>query len=144
MGAAALGEMSIGRLVHLCIYSFCKVDVNVLYWDLPFFPSDSSFVSEQSKTKKLKCKCKVEERKLCVWFYSPKVSGFSPSPTGSMYTTSIGTMEGGGLRSRYRSSPVFYNSPTGKEDYMTDLKSLDTFLRGEEEKQQRVQLGKEN
>ncbi|KAM4671885.1 transmembrane protein 209 isoform 2-T2 [Amazona ochrocephala] len=78
--------------------------------------------------------------------YSPsgnysKVSGFSPSPTGSMYPTSIGPMEGGGLRSRYRSSPVFYNSPTGKEDYMTDLKSLDTFLRGEEEKQQRVQLG---
>ncbi|NXD70589.1 TM209 protein, partial [Eolophus roseicapillus] len=78
--------------------------------------------------------------------YSPsgsysKVSGFSPSPTGSMYPTNIGPVEGGGLRSRYRSSPVFYNSPIGKEDYMTDLKSLDTFLRGEEEKQQRVQLG---
>ncbi|OXB70760.1 UNVERIFIED_CONTAM: hypothetical protein H355_009203, partial [Colinus virginianus] len=78
--------------------------------------------------------------------YSPgstynKVSNFSPSPGGSQYPTSIGPMESGGLRSRYRSSPILYNSPTGKEDYMTDLKSLDTFLRCEEEKQHRVQLG---
>ncbi|POI33257.1 hypothetical protein CIB84_002990 [Bambusicola thoracicus] len=80
--------------------------------------------------------------------YSPgstynKISNFSPSPGGSPYPTSIGPMESGGLRSRYRSSPILYNSPTGKEDYMTDLKSLDTFLRSEEEKQHRVQLGKE-
>ncbi|NWR58634.1 TM209 protein, partial [Bucorvus abyssinicus] len=78
--------------------------------------------------------------------YSPsgsynKLSSFSPSPSGSPYPTSIGPVDSGGLRSRYRSSPVLYNSPTGKEDYMTDLKSLDTFLRNEEEKQQRVQLG---
>ncbi|XP_068526273.1 transmembrane protein 209 isoform X2 [Anas acuta] len=78
--------------------------------------------------------------------YSPsssysKVSSFSPSPSGSPYPASIGPMESGGLRSRYRSSPILYNSPTGKEDYMTDLKSLDTFLRSEEEKQHRVQLG---
>ncbi|XP_010292814.1 PREDICTED: transmembrane protein 209 isoform X2 [Phaethon lepturus] len=78
--------------------------------------------------------------------YSPsssynKVSSFSPSPSGSPYPTSIGPVESGGLRSRYRSSPILYNSPTGKEDYMTDLKSLDTFLRNEEEKQHRVQLG---
>ncbi|XP_009460865.1 PREDICTED: transmembrane protein 209 [Nipponia nippon] len=53
-----------------------------------------------------------------------KVPSFSPSPSGSPY-----------------SSPILYNSPTGKEDYMTDLKSLDTFLRNEEEKQHRVQLG---
>ncbi|NXP05926.1 TM209 protein, partial [Thinocorus orbignyianus] len=77
--------------------------------------------------------------------YSPsgsynKVSSFSPSPSGSPYPTSIGPMESGGLRSRYRSSPIPYNSPTGKEDYMTDLKSLDTFLRNEEEKHYRVQL----
>ncbi|XP_008938038.1 PREDICTED: transmembrane protein 209, partial [Merops nubicus] len=77
--------------------------------------------------------------------YSPsssynKVSSFSPSPGGSPFPSSVGPMEGGALRSRYRSSPVLYNSPTGKEDYMTDLKSLDTFLRNEEEKQQRVQL----
>uniref|UniRef100_A0A8D0G3I9 Transmembrane protein 209 n=1 Tax=Sphenodon punctatus TaxID=8508 RepID=A0A8D0G3I9_SPHPU len=78
--------------------------------------------------------------------YSPgssygKVSGFSPSPGSPSYPTSIGPMESGGLRSRYRSSPTIYNSPTGKEDYMTDLKSLDNFLRNEEEKQHRVQLG---
>ncbi|XP_063998839.1 transmembrane protein 209 [Pogoniulus pusillus] len=78
--------------------------------------------------------------------YSPnssynKVPSFSPSPSGSPYPTSIGPVESSGLRSRYRSSPVLYTSPTGKEDYMTDLKLLDTFLRNEEEKQQRVQLG---
>ncbi|NWW54863.1 TM209 protein, partial [Pedionomus torquatus] len=78
--------------------------------------------------------------------YSPsssynRVSSFSPSPSGSPYPASIGPVESGGLRSRYRSSPIPYNSPTGKEDYMTDLKSLDTFLRNEEEKHYRVQLG---
>ncbi|XP_054255576.1 transmembrane protein 209 [Indicator indicator] len=78
--------------------------------------------------------------------YSPnssynKVPSFSPSPSGSPYPTSIGPVESSGIRSRYRSSPVLYTSPTGKEDYMTDLKLLDTFLRNEEEKQQRVQLG---
>lgn len=45
------------------------------------------------------------------------------------------------MRSRYRSSPTVYNSPTDKEDYMTDLRTLDTFLRSEEEKQHRVKLG---
>ncbi|NXN08225.1 TM209 protein, partial [Indicator maculatus] len=79
--------------------------------------------------------------------YSPnssynKVPSFSPSPSGSPYPTSIGPVESSGIRSRYRSSPVLYTSPTGKEDYMTDLKLLDTFLRNEEEKQQRVQLGR--
>ncbi|XP_030435441.1 transmembrane protein 209 isoform X2 [Gopherus evgoodei] len=78
--------------------------------------------------------------------YSPnsnysKVSSFSPSPGGSPYPTSIGPVESSGLRSRYRSSPTVYNSPIGKEDYMTDLKSLDSFLQSEEEKQHRVQLG---
>ncbi|NXQ83725.1 TM209 protein, partial [Nyctibius grandis] len=78
--------------------------------------------------------------------YSPgssysKASTFNPSPSGSPYPTSIGPVESGGLRSRSRSSPVMYNSPTGKEDYMTDLVSLDTFLRNEEEKQNRIQLG---
>ncbi|NWX39456.1 TM209 protein, partial [Steatornis caripensis] len=78
--------------------------------------------------------------------YSPgssynKVSSFSPSPSGSLYPTSIGPAESSGIRSRYRSSPIPYNPPTGKEDYMTDLKSLDTFLRNEEEKHHRVQLG---
>ncbi|XP_067391037.1 transmembrane protein 209 isoform X2 [Emydura macquarii macquarii] len=78
--------------------------------------------------------------------YSPnsnysKVSNFSPSPGGSPYPTSIGPVESSGLRSRYRSSPTVYNSPIGKDDYMTDLKSLDSFLQSEEEKQHRVQLG---
>ncbi|KFZ50108.1 Transmembrane protein 209, partial [Podiceps cristatus] len=78
--------------------------------------------------------------------YSPgssynKVASFSPSPSGSQYPTSIGPVESGGLRAPYRSLPILYNSPTGKDDYMTDLKSLDTFLRNEEEKQHRVQLG---
>nr|XP_025721368.1 transmembrane protein 209 isoform X3 [Callorhinus ursinus]XP_025721457.1 transmembrane protein 209 isoform X2 [Callorhinus ursinus] len=50
-------------------------------------------------------------------------------------------VESSGLRSRYRSSPTVYNSPTDKEDYMTDLRTLDTFLRSEEEKQHRVKLG---
>lgn len=77
-----------------------------------------------------------------ICLYSLKVSSFSPSPGGSPHPASIGAVESGGLRSRYRSSPILYNSPTGKEDYMTDLKSLYTFLRNEEEKQHRVQLGK--
>ncbi|XP_028929423.1 transmembrane protein 209 isoform X2 [Ornithorhynchus anatinus] len=76
--------------------------------------------------------------------YSPgsgysKVSGYSP-PSSSPYPTSIGPLEGSGLRSRFRSSPTVYNTPTGKEDYMTDLRTLDNFLRGEEEKQHRVHL----
>ncbi|XP_042326405.1 transmembrane protein 209 isoform X2 [Sceloporus undulatus] len=78
--------------------------------------------------------------------YSPgssynKGPAFSPSSGTSPYPTSIGPMDSSGTRSRYRSSPIIYNSPAGKEDYMTDLKSLDTFLRSEEEKQHRVQLG---
>ncbi|KAG8138520.1 hypothetical protein E2320_004400 [Naja naja] len=69
------------------------------------------------------------------------VPPFSPSPGPLMYPTSVGPMDSSGMRARYRSSPTVYNSPTGKADYMTDLKSLDSFLRNEEEKQHRVQLG---
>ncbi|XP_025147310.2 transmembrane protein 209 isoform X5 [Bubalus bubalis] len=77
--------------------------------------------------------------------YSPisgynKLASYSPSPS-SPYPTTVGPVESSGLRSRYRSSPTVYNSPTDKEDYMTDLRTLDTFLRSEEEKQQRVKLG---
>ncbi|XP_058282675.1 transmembrane protein 209 isoform X2 [Hylobates moloch] len=77
--------------------------------------------------------------------YSPvsgynKLASFSPSPP-SPYPTTVGPVESSGLRSRYRSSPTVYNSPTDKEDYMTDLRTLDTFLRSEEEKQHRVKLG---
>ncbi|NWU72474.1 TM209 protein, partial [Pterocles burchelli] len=78
--------------------------------------------------------------------YSPsgaynQVPSFSPSPPGSPYPTSVGPTEAGGLRSRYRSSPVLYNPPTGKDDYMTDRQLLDVFLRNKDEKQHRVQLG---
>ncbi|XP_044606348.2 transmembrane protein 209 isoform X7 [Equus asinus] len=77
--------------------------------------------------------------------YSPvggynKLASYSPSPP-SAYPTTVGPVESSGLRSRYRSSPTVYNSPTDKEDYMTDLRTLDTFLRSEEEKQHRVKLG---
>ncbi|MEJ1280816.1 transmembrane protein 209 [Cricetulus griseus] len=77
--------------------------------------------------------------------YSPvsgynKLASFSLSPP-SPYPTTVGPVESSGLRSRYRSSPTVYNSPTDKEDYMTDLRTLDTFLRSEEEKQHRVKLG---
>ncbi|KAE8616776.1 hypothetical protein XENTR_v10008885 [Xenopus tropicalis] len=70
----------------------------------------------------------------------PKITSYSSSPGSSQYPSNLGPVEGG-LRSRYRSSPSTYSSPTDKEDYMTDLKLLDTFLRSEEEKQHRVQLG---
>lgn len=77
--------------------------------------------------------------------YSPvsgynKLGSFSPSPS-SPYPASVGPVETSGLRSRYRSSPTIYKSPTDKGDYMTDLRTLDIFLRFEEEKQHRVKLG---
>lgn len=62
-------------------------------------------------------------------------------PHSSPYPTTVGPVESSGLRARYRSPPTVYSSPTDKEDYMTDLRTLDTFLRSEEEKQQRVKLG---
>uniref|UniRef100_A0A8C0IHB6 Transmembrane protein 209 n=1 Tax=Bubo bubo TaxID=30461 RepID=A0A8C0IHB6_BUBBB len=75
--------------------------------------------------------------------YSPGSSSVScsSSPSGSPYPTSVGPVESSSLRSRYRSSPGLCNSPTGEEDYMTDLKALHTFLQNKEQKQQRVQLG---
>ncbi|NWR97689.1 TM209 protein, partial [Motacilla alba] len=78
--------------------------------------------------------------------YSPgssytKVSSFSHSPNGSPYSTSVGPVDSGGIRSHYRFSPILYNNSTYKDDCITDVKSLDTFLRNEEEKQHRVQLG---
>ncbi|XP_027765553.1 transmembrane protein 209, partial [Empidonax traillii] len=68
-----------------------------------------------------------------------KVSSFSHSPNGSPHST--GALDSGGIRSHYRFSPILYNNSTHKDDYITDVKSLDTFLRNEEEKQHRVQLG---
>uniref|UniRef100_A0A667ZWD6 Transmembrane protein 209 n=1 Tax=Myripristis murdjan TaxID=586833 RepID=A0A667ZWD6_9TELE len=70
-----------------------------------------------------------------------KVLNYSPSPGSSPYPSSIGPVEGSSLRARYRTSPSVFNSPGGKEDYMEDLKTLERFLRTEEEKSHRSQLG---
>uniref|UniRef100_A0A667ZMK0 Transmembrane protein 209 n=1 Tax=Myripristis murdjan TaxID=586833 RepID=A0A667ZMK0_9TELE len=74
--------------------------------------------------------------------FSPSlVLNYSPSPGSSPYPSSIGPVEGSSLRARYRTSPSVFNSPGGKEDYMEDLKTLERFLRTEEEKSHRSQLG---
>ncbi|KAK3544818.1 hypothetical protein QTP86_027496 [Hemibagrus guttatus] len=96
----------------------------------------------------------------CVSGYSPPLSSpstpgsgrpFSPSvafgkvlnysPSSSPYPSSLGPVEGTSLRTRYRTSPSVFSSPGGKEDYMDDLKSLEKFLRSEEEKSHRGHLG---
>uniref|UniRef100_A0A8C8EJD7 Transmembrane protein 209 n=1 Tax=Oncorhynchus tshawytscha TaxID=74940 RepID=A0A8C8EJD7_ONCTS len=93
----------------------------------------------------------------CVPGYSPLLSSpgsgghFSPSLAvssyhlsfhpPSSYPSSIGPVDGTSLRARYRTSPSVFNSPGGKEDYMESLKTLDRFLRTEEEKSHRSQLG---
>uniref|UniRef100_A0A8D2M6W8 Transmembrane protein 209 n=1 Tax=Zonotrichia albicollis TaxID=44394 RepID=A0A8D2M6W8_ZONAL len=69
------------------------------------------------------------------------VSSFSHSPNGSPYSMGVGPVDSAGIRSHYRFSPILYNNSTYKDDCITDVKSLDTFLRNEEEKQHRVQLG---
>ncbi|XP_053718568.1 transmembrane protein 209 [Synchiropus splendidus] len=78
--------------------------------------------------------------------YSPsvalgKVLNYTPSPGSSPYQSSFGTADMSSVRSRYRTSPSVFNSPGSKEDYMQDLKSLERFLRLEEEKSHRSQLG---
>ncbi|XP_076152876.1 transmembrane protein 209 isoform X2 [Alosa pseudoharengus] len=78
--------------------------------------------------------------------YSPslaygKVLNYSPSPGSPPYPSSLGPAEGSSLRARYRTSPSVFNSPGGKEDYIDDLKGLERFLRSEEEKSHRSQLG---
>ncbi|TRZ01278.1 hypothetical protein DNTS_001488 [Danionella cerebrum] len=90
----------------------------------------------------------------CVSGFSPSLS--SPSSAGSFsspqsfvkvlnytppYTSSLGPAEGTNLRSRYRTSPSVFNSPGGKEDYIDDPKTLEKFLRSEEEKSHRSHLG---
>lgn len=70
-----------------------------------------------------------------------QVLNYSPSPGSSPYPSSIGPAEGSSLRARYRTSPSVFNSPGSKEDYMEDLKSLERFLRTEEERSHRSQLG---
>ncbi|XP_009955417.1 PREDICTED: transmembrane protein 209, partial [Leptosomus discolor] len=76
----------------------------------------------------------------CLTGYSPQLQALSSNSSsyGSAVTYSPGSSYN---KVMAKQKSVLYNSPTGKEDYMTDLKSLDTFLRNEEEKQHRVQLG---
>ena len=74
----------------------------------------------------------------------PQVLSYSTSPGSSPYPSSIGPAEGSGLRARYRTPPSVFSSPGGKggaEDCMEDQKSLELFLRSEEEKSHRSQLG---
>ncbi|KAK2832341.1 hypothetical protein Q7C36_015803 [Tachysurus vachellii] len=68
-----------------------------------------------------------------------KVLNYSPS--SPPYPSSLGPVEGTSLRTRYRTSPSVFSSPGGKEDYMDDPKSLEKFLRSEEEKSHRGHLG---
>ncbi|XP_061618857.1 transmembrane protein 209 isoform X1 [Phyllopteryx taeniolatus] len=70
-----------------------------------------------------------------------QVLSYSPSPGSPSYPSSVGTPESSVLRARYRTSPSVFNSPGSEEDYMEDLKSLERFLRTEEEKSHRSQLG---
>uniref|UniRef100_A0AAX7V4H4 Transmembrane protein 209 n=1 Tax=Astatotilapia calliptera TaxID=8154 RepID=A0AAX7V4H4_ASTCA len=73
--------------------------------------------------------------------FSPSVLNYSPPSGSSPYPTTIGSAEGSSLRARYRTPPSVFNSPGSKEDYMEDLKSLERFLRTEEERSHRSQLG---
>lgn len=104
-------------------------------WILTILVGVLLFESSKTKTKTYQLK-----RNKIKFFYFVQLASYSPSPS-SPYPTTVGPVESSGLRSRYRSSPTVYNSPTDKEDYMTDLRTLDTFLRSEEEKQHRVKLG---
>ena len=104
-------------------------------WILTILVGVLLFESSKTTTKKYQLK-----RNKVKFFHFVQLASYSPSPS-SPYPTTVGPVESSGLRSRYRSSPTVYNSPTDKEDYMTDLRTLDTFLRSEEEKQQRVKLG---
>ena len=106
-----------------------------LFWFLNF--QKVTHQLEWSKSRALTYQLKRNKIK---FFYFVQLASYSPSPS-SPYPTTVGPVESSGLRSRYRSSPTVYNSPTDKEDYMTDLRTLDTFLRSEEEKQHRVKLG---
>uniref|UniRef100_A0A669F7U5 Transmembrane protein 209 n=1 Tax=Oreochromis niloticus TaxID=8128 RepID=A0A669F7U5_ORENI len=73
--------------------------------------------------------------------FSPSVLNYSPPSGSTPYPTTIGSAEGSSLRARYRTPPSVFNSPGSKEDYMEDLKSLERFLRTEEERSHRSQLG---
>ncbi|XP_067861301.1 transmembrane protein 209-like [Heptranchias perlo] len=68
-------------------------------------------------------------------------SSFSPLQNSCLYNNSVGSTEGSSLRARYRSAPSVYSAPLTRDEYVTDMKSLENFLRSEEEKQGRSQLG---
>ncbi|KAG7268776.1 hypothetical protein CRUP_034260 [Coryphaenoides rupestris] len=83
--------------------------------------------------------------------YGKVLSDYTPLPyphNGSpIFPSSIGPAEGSAssLRARYRTSPSVFSSPGGRgggvDDCMVDQKSLELFLRSEEEKSHRGQLG---
>ena len=85
-------------------------------WILTILVGVLLFESSKTKTKTYQLK-----RNKIKFFYFVQLASYSPSPS-SPYPTTVGPVESSGLRSRYRSSPTVYNSPTDKEDYMTDLR----------------------
>ncbi|XP_062928262.1 transmembrane protein 209 isoform X1 [Mobula hypostoma] len=68
-------------------------------------------------------------------------SSFSPPQNSYVYGNNIASSECSSLRARYRSAPVAYSAPLTRDEYVTDMKSLENFLRSEEEKQGRSQMG---
>uniref|UniRef100_A0A4W3IJI0 Transmembrane protein 209 n=1 Tax=Callorhinchus milii TaxID=7868 RepID=A0A4W3IJI0_CALMI len=59
----------------------------------------------------------------------------------SSYPNNIGSTECSGVRSRYRSSPSVYSMPLTRDEYLTDIRSLESYLRSEEEKHNRSHQG---
>uniref|UniRef100_UPI00398E75BA transmembrane protein 209 n=1 Tax=Pristiophorus japonicus TaxID=55135 RepID=UPI00398E75BA len=68
-------------------------------------------------------------------------SSFSPLPNSCLYSNNVGSTECTSPRARYRSAPSVYSAPLTRDEYVTDMKSLENFLRSEEEKHGRSQLG---
>eukprot|EP00069_Balaena_mysticetus_P013102 bmy_08069T0 len=122
--------------IELALASLFSLNALFDFWRyFKYTVAPTSLVVSPGQQTLLGLKTAVEKNCQCTGLAS-----YSPSPS-SPYPTTVGPVENSGLRSRYRSSPTVYNSPTDKEDYMTDLRTLDTFLRSEEEKQHRVKLG---
>eukprot|EP00061_Rhincodon_typus_P014139 g40980.t1 len=67
-------------------------------------------------------------------------SPFSPVQNMSLYGNNVGNAESSSLRARYRSAPSVYSAPLTRDECLTDMKSLENFLRSEEEKHGRSQL----
>ncbi|XP_032895939.1 transmembrane protein 209 [Amblyraja radiata] len=68
-------------------------------------------------------------------------SGFSPLQNPYLCGNNVGSSESSSLRTRYRSAPATYSTPLTRDEYVTDMKSLESFLRSEEEKHGRSQMG---